>query len=429
MGHRIVPTVPDPWSRSARASPEDALADWAASGVLSLTGSAEGPPLLPPGHAATVARSLSDHLEHVTDGRVRLDGRRLLGERAAFTGGVRRGSISVGGSCHLLRTADGWASVSCARADDRLLLGALIEQELAAVPWPAVAAWLADHTGEELATRAAVLGVAASPVRLRDRPPGLPQPQPRRDVAGLLVVDFSSLWAGPLCAHLLGLAGARVVKVETPSRPDGARRGAAGFYRLLHAGHRSIVVDPETREGRAVLARLVQAADIVIEASRPRALIGFGLDAAAAAAAGTTWVSITAAGRVSGRIGFGDDIAAGAGLVAWTPDGTPVFVGDAIADPLTGLTAAALAMSAPPGGGGVLWDVSMADVVAATLPVGGTTPSPSRQAVLGPDGWSVQGERGPVRVAEPSMRHVSGEAPPPGAHTADVLRELRSATP
>ena len=71
----------------------------------------------------------------------------------------------------------------------------------------------------------------------------------------------------------------------------------------------------------------------------------------------------------------------------------------------------------------------MADVVAATLPVGGTTPSPSRQAVLGPDGWSVQGERGPVRVAEPSVRHVSGEARPPGANTADVLRELRSAAP
>ena len=39
-----------------------------------------------------------------------------------------------------------------------------------------------------------------------------------------LVVDLSALWAGPLCAHLLGLAGARVVKVESLGRPDGARR-------------------------------------------------------------------------------------------------------------------------------------------------------------------------------------------------------------
>lgn len=132
------------------------------------------------------------------------------------------------------------------------------------------------------------------------------------------MVDFSALWAGPLCAHLLGLAGADVIKVETPDRPDGARRGHPGFYRLLHAGHRSVVLDPATPRGRDALAALVASAGIVIEASRPRALGRWGLDPAKTPA---TWISITAAGRSSDRVGFGDDVAAGAGLVRGTAMG------------------------------------------------------------------------------------------------------------
>ncbi|GAA3127959.1 hypothetical protein GCM10020255_000720 [Rhodococcus baikonurensis] len=113
------------------------------------------------------------------------------------------------------------------------------------------------------------------------------------------------------------------------------------------------MLDPDTPAGRSALANLVEKADIVIEASRPRALAGFGLDAETAVAAGTTWVSITAAGRNSPRIGFGDDIAASSGLVAQQHSGLPVFVGDAIADPLAGLLAAALAMSEPL----LVWDI------------------------------------------------------------------------
>ncbi|MCW0213922.1 MAG: CoA transferase, partial [Pseudonocardia sp.] len=232
----------------------------------------------------------------------------------------------------------------------------------------------------------------------------------------LRVVDFSALWAGPLCAHLLGLGGARVVKVETPARPDGARRGDPDFYRLLHAGHRSVVLDPATVDGRAALAALVDSADVVIEASRPRALAGFGLDAAASAAAGTTWVSITAAGRGSTRVGFGDDVAAGAGLVAVDGDG-PVFCGDALADPLTGLTAAVRVLTSPPG---TLLDVAMADVVAGTLD--GTPSYPTR---VFDDGWTVDTADGPVPVALPRPRRAVGDAPAAGADTDAVLRELR----
>ncbi|MFD6064920.1 CoA transferase, partial [Rhodococcus wratislaviensis] len=349
----------------------------------------------------------------------------LLSERAAFTSSSRRGSMSPGGSCRLLPTADGWAAVSCARPDDPALLGALVSDAVdEGNPWPAVADWLRTHTGSDLAERAALLSVAAGPVSRASTPPPVPEPLHPRPVDGLLVVDFSSLWAGPLCAHLLGLAGAHVVKIETPDRPDGARRGNPDFYRLLHGGHESVVLDPTTTENRRALAALVDAADIVIEASRPRALARFGLDADAAAARGATWVSITAAGRSSDRIGFGDDLAAAAGLIANDSDGTPLFVGDALADPLTGVTAAALAMSAPAGGSGHLWDLSMSDLVASTL-----TSEPVPHVFRRGGSWAVETASGVVPVAQPRPRAPAGRIAPSGADTTTVLQSLGIALP
>ncbi|GAA0962515.1 CoA transferase [Actinocorallia libanotica] len=399
------------------------VAVWARSGVMALTGRPGGPPLVPPGSAAARAAELAGLLAESTarTGRpVRVDGPRLLAERAAYTGHSRQGAVSAGGSCRLLPTADGWAAVSCARPGDPDLLAALAFAEPGEEPWPALARWLAAHPGAELAERAALLGVAAGPVR-RPSAPQVPSPAAPRPLEGALVVDFSALWAGPLCAHLLGLAGARVVKVETPSRPDGARRGNRAFYDLLHSGHRSVVLDPDTPSGRRALAELTVAADIVIEASRPRALARWGLDAAAAVEAGKTWVSITSHGRTADRVGFGDDVAACAGAVAWDERG-PVFCGDALADPLTGLTAAVLAATAPAGGGGVLWEVSMTDVVAATLDARPSGPGPVARPV--PGGWAVDTERGPVPVAAPARR--GGPVPPApesGADTEAVLRE------
>lgn len=395
----------------------DPIRDWAESGIASLTGRLDGPPIIPPGRAATVARDLSARVASASQGSVKLDGARLLSERAAFTGHRRAGNMSPGGACRLLPTADGWAAVSCARPDDPLLLGALVGEDVGDDPWPAVTAWLAEHPGAELAERAEMLGVAAAPIAPVVAPP--PQPFEDRSVEGMLVVDFSALWAGPLCSHLLGLAGARVIKIETPTRPDGARRGNAEFYRLLHGGHESVVLDPDDPAERRALAALVARADIVVEASRPRALAGFGLDADEFVARGTTWVSITAHGRASHRIGFGDDIAASSGMVAWDGDG-PVFVGDALADPLTGLTAATLAMSAPADGSGVLWDVAMSSVVAATL--GATedsVPSPARSN----EHWTVETDSGTVTLAEPARREPFGDAPASGHDTRAVLAE------
>src|ERR1700722_15582630 len=174
------------------------------------------------------------------------------------------------------------------------------------------------------------------------------------------------MWAGPLCARLLGLAGAQVIKVESADRPDGARAGDRRFFDWLHPGHRSVVVDFRSASGRAALAALLETADVVIEASRPRGLAALGLAPGALPhRAGQVWLSITGYGRAAADlVAFGDDAAVAGGLVGWT-GGEPVFCADAIADPLTGVCGALAVARSVAAGGGELIDLSMRAVAAA----------------------------------------------------------------
>ena len=144
------------------------------------------------------------------------------------------------------------------------------------------------------------------------------------DLRGLTVVDLSSLWAGPLCGQLLAAAGARVIKVESTTRPDGARHGPKAFFELMHRGKEFLAFDFSTTAGRAALADVLGAADVVIEASRPRALEQLGIIAASSPA--RVWLSITGYGRdLPVRVAFGDDAAVAGGLVAYAEQG-PVFI-------------------------------------------------------------------------------------------------------
>ncbi len=226
------------------------------------------------------------------------------------------------------------------------------------------------------------------------------------------VVNLSALWAGPLCGHLLAALGARVIKVESVTRPDGARRGPRRFYDLLNAGQESVALDFTTAAGQAALAGLVAAADVVIEGSRPRALRQLGICAEDVLARGRDkcWVSITAYGRTGPWAnvgGFGDDAALAAGLVAFDPEtGTPAPCGDAVADPVTGVNAALAALACRLGGGSWLADLALREQVAAAM--------------------TGSGEPGRIdRVAPPAARRPAGRAAELGADTAAVLAELR----
>ncbi|MFD3926997.1 CoA transferase [Streptomyces sp. NPDC058614] len=363
-----VPAVP--------TSPGCPLLDWAASGAMALSGEADGPPVMSPGPMLSLLGEVGHALHRLSAGvgrPVRIDPGLLLGARAGAMGLTPRGRTSAGGATRLLRAADGWCAVTLARPDDIDLVPAMLGRAHVADPWQELAAAVRDAGAREFATHIRMFGVPAA--ALPREPPVVDAPWQVSSIAApdrnlrlerALVVDFSSLWAGPLCAHLLGRAGARVVKVESTRRPDGARRGNRRFFDWLHAGHESFAVDFTSAEGRAELAQLVRAADVVIEASRPRALAQLGLAPEEFDhRAGRVWVSITGYGRGRpDRVAFGDDAAVAGGLVGRS-DGEPVFCADAIADPLTGLVAALGAVGSLACGGGQLIDVSMRDVAAA----------------------------------------------------------------
>ena len=187
-----------------------------------------------------------------------------------------------------------------------------------------------------------------------------------------LIVDLSSLWAGPLCARLLGAAlDARVVKVEHVARPDGARAGPPAFWRSLNAHKEERHLDLSAATGRAELADLLSRARVVVSAARPRALTQLGLDPTEHAARGAVWVSITGYGRTglhADWVAFGDDaaVAGGVAVAAGGPD-APVFAGDAVADPLSGLAAAVVATRLVRSRRAGVVDVAMAGVVNRAL--------------------------------------------------------------
>ncbi len=158
-----------------------------------------------------------------------------------------------------------------------------------------------------------------------------------------------------------------VLKVESEERPDGARFGDREFFEWLQDGHRGVTLRFGSAAGRRALTNLLEDADVVIEASRPRALQQLGIDARNLISSnpGTTWVSITGYGRGGDRgnwIAFGDDAAVAGGLVGRDGQGEPVFCSDAIADPLTGVIAADAALRSVEAGGGHLIEVRMAAV-------------------------------------------------------------------
>jgi crotonobetainyl-CoA:carnitine CoA-transferase CaiB-like acyl-CoA transferase len=183
-------------------------------------------------------------------------------------------------------------------------------------------------------------------------------------------VDLSALWAGPLCASVLQLAAARVVKMESLARPDGLRRGDPALFDLLNAGKQSVSLDLRQASDLADLRRLLAAADVVIDSSRPRALEQLSIRAADVLAASPrlrVWLSVTGYGRSEPQrnwVAFGDDAAVAGGLVACDRYG-PCFCADAVADPATGLVAAAACLSALRGGGRWLIDIAMARVAAS----------------------------------------------------------------
>lgn len=343
------------------------------SGLSSLIGAREAAPVLCPVPLASCADDALNAFRALTGAQVlpELSGAGLLTERAAITGLGRNGSHSAGGHCRLLRSANGVVGVNLARDADWELVPAWLEGA-AATDWPALERCLAEKSTAYLVDRARLLGLAVVDATL------IPQRQKGWvDVTGAFrhasprtgkprVIDLSSLWAGPLCSRLWQQAGAEVIKVESSQRPDGARFGPPEFFERLNAGKECVSLDLHREAGRRALLALLREADIVLEASRPRALrqMGIRVEELLEERPGLSWVSITGYGRREPQgnwIAYGDDAGIAAGLSALLHDctGQWLICGDAIADPLTGLHAALAGWASWLAGGGQLVELSL----------------------------------------------------------------------
>ncbi|MEZ5167515.1 MAG: CoA transferase [Acidimicrobiales bacterium] len=225
-------------------------------------------------------------------------------------------------------------------------------------------------------------------------------------LAGLRVIDFSRVLAGPLVTQTLGDLGADVIKVERPGHGDdtrtwgppwapapgsgpnepGAGRGSATYYESLNRNKRSIVLDlfDEADGGDLSVARsLAASGDVVVDNFRPGFMADRGLDHAALAVDNPAIVtcSVTAFGETGPAAHLaGYDLVAQAmgGLMHLTgqADGPPTRVGVPVVDMSTGLYAtigvlAALTERAATGIGRHV-EVSLFDTALATLTNHGT---------------------------------------------------------
>jgi crotonobetainyl-CoA:carnitine CoA-transferase CaiB-like acyl-CoA transferase len=220
-------------------------------------------------------------------------------------------------------------------------------------------------------------------------------PQPAQGpLAGVRVVDCSTVLAGPYCTMLLADLGADVVKVEPPegdatrgwgppwvgSEDEGTR--TAAYYLAVNRNKRSIRLDLKQADGAAILRRLLANADILVENFRSGgfARLGFGEAELAALNPGLVHLAITGYGSTgpdADRPGYDFVIQAVSGLMSITggrdeDGGGPTKVGVAIADVVAGLQGtvavlAALAARDRGSVGGQRVDVSLLGSILAIL--------------------------------------------------------------
>ncbi len=425
-----------------RECPRGTAVEWACSGAMALTGTVQGTPEFANGALASAASGAALALATLAPnaGFDQLDGPALFGERAAIGGLSRGGDISAGRSARLLPAEPVDVVLNLPRDEDWQLIPALFEvhpSELTSTrDWRAVRELAAKRNAKKLVERGRMMGLA---IATTTRPPSKKDPfilhhateSPRagRTERRIRLLDLSSLWAGPLATSLLASAGIEVLKLESARRPDGARQGPAAFFDLMNGRKRGCALDLDRADDRAIFDRLLEAADIVVDSSRPRALSHLGIDAASwvKARPGRLWTSITGYGRDREWIAFGDDAAVAAGLAEPVEgsDSRLRFCGDAIADPLTGLHAAVFILAQLHHGRGGLLDLSLVDIAAyaAATPHDGLTRPIERDSGR----WILHDEERRVLIAPPRTRPTQAVAPTLAAPSPRLISDWTGA--
>jgi crotonobetainyl-CoA:carnitine CoA-transferase CaiB-like acyl-CoA transferase len=187
-------------------------------------------------------------------------------------------------------------------------------------------------------------------------------------LAGIRVLDLSRVLAGPWCTQLLADLGAEVVKIERPGAGDDTRHWGppwhgegedrvAAYFLSANRGKKSAAIDFAKPEGAALVRKLAEQSDIVVENFKVGGLKKFGLDAESLRATNPRLIvaSITGFGQdgpYAERAGYDYIIQAMGGLMSITgqpdgsPGGGPMRVGVAVVDLFTGLYTAVSILAA-----------------------------------------------------------------------------------
>lgn len=107
----------------------------------------------------------------------------------------------------------------------------------------------------------------------------------RKPLDGIRVVDLTRVLSGPFCSMLLGDMGAEVIKIEPPEKGDpvrdqgGRREGLSWYFASFNRNKKSVTLDLRDPGDKALLAQLIEGADVLVENFRPGVLARMGFDA------------------------------------------------------------------------------------------------------------------------------------------------------
>lgn len=175
--------------------------------------------------------------------------------------------------------------------------------------------------------------------------------------AGIRVLDFSQVLAGPFCTQQLALLGADVIKIEEPGLGDQSRGimadndigriGMSPYFLAMNANKRSMTLDLKHPRAAEILARLAAGADVVVQNFRPGVLkrLGFGYEAVKAIKPDIVYCSISGYGQegpYATAPAYDGAVQAISGIMAATghPDGAATRVGTPVVDLSTAIMAA-----------------------------------------------------------------------------------------